>query len=130
MKEAQKKGKRILLPFIDQKVRQMHPSLLEDLEHDLVCGSYGIMEPKLEKRKKIELNEIGLALVPGLAFDRTGNRLGRGQGYYDRFLSLLPKQVKCVGLAFDFQVLDQIPVSDSDIRLDLIVTNDSNYGND
>lgn len=124
MERAKRKGKRILLPYVDQAAGKIRPSIINDLDKDLTHGNYDIMEPRPEKRRAIPLNEIDVVLVPGLAFDRKGNRLGRGKGYYDQFLSLLPKQVKRFGLAFDFQVLSRIPVNDLDVPLDLVVTND------
>lgn len=67
-----------------------------------------------------DYKKLDMVIVPGVAFDRKGNRLGRGKGYYDRFLS----QIKApkVGVCFDFQLYDQIPVSDFDIKMDIIVS--------
>ena len=124
IQEALKEGKQVLLPYVDQTIRGIRPSMIENLNHDLAPGSYDILEPKPEKRKAVELSEIDLVLVPGLAFDRKGNRLGHGKGYYDRFLKTLPNRAKRYGLAFDFQVLDQVPINDFDVRLDLVLTNE------
>ncbi len=67
----------------------------------------------------VDFGKLDLVIVPGVAFDRKGNRLGRGKGYYDRFLAGIkaPK----VGVCFDFQLSDQIPVSDNDVKMDIIV---------
>lgn len=67
-----------------------------------------------------DFGKLDMVIVPGVAFDRKGNRLGRGKGYYDRFLSRIkaPK----VGVCFDFQLYDNIPVSDNDIKMDMIVS--------
>ena len=66
---------------------------------------------------------MGRFLVPGLAFDRSGNRLGRGKGYFDRFLKNLPGAVKKIGLAYDFQILESIPTFPHDIPVDLVISN-------
>ena len=60
-------------------------------------------------------------IVPGLAFDKQNQRLGRGKGYYDRFLSTLPKTVTTVGLAFDFQLTESLPTEAHDMRLQQII---------
>ena len=65
---------------------------------------------------------IDLVVVPALAFDTTGNRLGRGGGYYDRFLSRLRRAATTVGLAFDVQIVDELPVDERDVRVEVVVT--------
>ena len=78
-----------------------------------------IMEPTGELYTNY--NAIDLAIIPAVAYDRKGNRLGRGKGYYDQLLPLLPKTVK-IGIAFDFQVVKEIPVEDHDIAVDEVFT--------
>ena len=80
---------------------------------------YGIPEPSgnaLENEKLIDV-----VVVPGMAFDKSHNRLGRGAGYYDRILKRLKHSTR-IGLAFDFQYLNSIPVEQHDIRMDMIIT--------
>jgi 5-formyltetrahydrofolate cyclo-ligase len=86
---------------------------------ELVQGKYGIPEPHLAP--PFEISEKTLILVPGIGFDRNGNRLGFGKGYYDRFLMTI-KNPLTVGLAFSFQIVPEIPVQSHDIALDWIVT--------
>lgn len=86
---------------------------------DLQEGAYGIMEPCGEIFSDYET--IDVAIIPGMAFDRRGNRLGRGKGYYDRFLPLLPTRVYKIGVCFPFQLLDDIPMEEHDKRVNLIV---------
>ena len=86
---------------------------------DLQEGAYGIMEPCGEIFSDYET--IDVAIIPGMAFDRRGNRLGRGKGYYDRFLPLLPTRVYKIGVCFPFQLLDFIPMEEHDKRVNLIV---------
>jgi len=97
---------------------------------ELVPQTLGILEPRPELRvdpsRRVLPEEIALVLTPGLAFDRSGGRLGRGGGYYDRFFARIDsergKPVPKYALAFDCQILDQVPVEPHDIRLDGIVT--------
>ena len=107
MKQAQKLGKKIVLPVIIKDKKQIIPSLAGDLEKEIEPGPYGIRQPK--EHRPVALNDIDLAIVPGVAFDRHNNRLGRGGGYYDRFLASLPKETPTLGLAFDFQILESLP---------------------
>ncbi len=88
--------------------------------------SLGIREPKSELRtdpsRQAEPDELALILLPGLGFDLSGGRLGRGGGYYDRFLSRVPANVPRVGLAFECQLLERIPMQPHDQKVDWIVT--------
>ena len=86
----------------------------------MVAGEqFGIGEPTGEEFTR--LDEIEMIIVPGVAFDRHNNRMGRGRGFYDRLLSSTPSALK-VGVAFDFQMLDEIPVEPFDIPMDKVVT--------
>ena len=84
---------------------------------DFAVGDFNILEPQNEPYK----GGFDLIIVPGVAFDRHGNRLGRGRGYYDRFLSQ-HLDVKCIGICFDFQLVDEIPTEPFDIRMDEVIT--------
>ena len=90
---------------------------VENLQNDLEVGKYNIMEPK---NHCVKINKTDLVLVPGIAWDGHGHRLGYGKGYYDRYLASL--QTTSVGLAYDFQVLEDIPHGMNDFRVNLIVT--------
>ena len=85
---------------------------------DLQKGAYGIWEPVTGTR--VEPVSIGLALIPGLAFDRAGFRLGRGRGFYDRLLPGM--QGRTTGCCFTFQMQEELPVLEHDARLELLVT--------
>lgn len=85
----------------------------------LLQSEYGIQEPT---GKDFTNNDnIDLIIVPGVAFDHQMNRMGRGKGYYDRFLSNLKSKTK-IGICFDFQFFDQIPTNENDIKMDYIIT--------
>ncbi len=109
IKSSIEKGKKVAVPVIRKDRKTIIPSLIKDLERELKTGPYGVYHPKDEFIRPIPLEAIDLVIVPGLAFDEAGNRLGRGHGYYDRFLSCLPKDTPTVGLAFDFQVIRDFP---------------------
>ncbi|MCD7929872.1 MAG: 5-formyltetrahydrofolate cyclo-ligase [Tannerellaceae bacterium] len=107
--------KTILLPVIEGNDICFYPYTGKESTQ---TGTYGICEPCRESCGN--LPAIDLAIIPGIAFDRMGNRLGRGKGYYDRFLTTatVPK----VGLCFDFQLMDTIPTEPFDIPVNLIIT--------
>ena len=85
---------------------------------ELVPGMYGILEPKTVR--KADENNIDVILVPGLAFDRNGGRMGFGKGYYDRLLES-SKAVK-IGLCYDFQILEKIPTESHDVPMNFVIT--------
>lgn len=115
IKEALK-NKVVVVPKVVH--HEIEPSVIIDLGN-LVPGRFGILEPI--EIMKIAYKNIDLVLVPGIAFDREGNRIGYGFGHYDRFLAKVPKAIK-IGLAFDFQIVDHIPKETHDVAVDFIVT--------
>ena len=98
---------------------------LEDLS-ELETGRYGILEPRPELRERPEKclppDELDAVLVPGVAFDKTGGRLGHGKGYYDRLLNRVRSDCVLIGLAFECQLFESIPMGEHDVRMDLVVT--------
>lgn len=117
-----KDGKRVFVPVVDREKDELLISELPDQKIKLVKGACGVQEP-VEKDWKISAPEIiDLAIIPGLAFDREGARLGRGKGYYDRFLKRLSPHVPRLGLAFGCQVLPSIPYCEHDVRVHKVVT--------
>lgn len=109
-------GKTILLPRVtgatDMELR------LYTGPDDLSRGAFGIMEPC--GALFTNYSQIDLAVIPGMAFDRHGHRLGRGRGYYDRFLPLLPRAYK-IGVCFPFQLVDAVPTDPTDVIMDEII---------
>lgn len=109
--------KKIYLPVV--KGDDLEIFLFEG-EDSLVAGKkYGIPEPIGEKL--LDESMIDLVIVPGMAFDNQNNRMGRGAGYYDRILKRLTKAKK-VGLAFSFQLIDEVPVEPHDIPMDIVIS--------
>jgi 5-formyltetrahydrofolate cyclo-ligase len=92
---------------------------VQNLQNEIVPGKFRVREPK-SSCVKIPPDKIGLALVPGVAFDLRGNRLGRGRGFYDRLLAEV-RGVKC-GIAFEKQIVEIIPAAAHDVRMDFILT--------
>lgn len=113
------KAKSILLPRISGE--SLHVYRIEDIEQDLEKSVLGIMEPK-DSCLKADDFDIDAVIVPGLAFDKDRNRLGRGKGYYDRFLQQLSSKTTKIGLCFSFQVLDTLPHDPGDCKVDIVVT--------
>ena len=120
--EALKAGKRIAVPVILKEEKRLIAGEIYNRLEDLESQHFGIYQPRQDRAKEIPLGDIDLVVVPGVAFDRKNIRLGRGHGYYDRFLSGLPKTTKTVGLAFDFQVLEDLPRDPHDIPVSTIIT--------
>lgn len=114
-KELSKKEKTIFLPYCPKK-NIMKASQIKEIE--LVKGSYGVYEPKNKIGNK---ETIDLIIVPGVGFDNSGNRIGFGKGYYDKFLSHNPNS-KIIGLAFDELLVDSIPTEPHDKKVDIIIT--------
>jgi 5-formyltetrahydrofolate cyclo-ligase len=109
--------KTLLLPCVDGNDLRLRQYTGPEC---MVAGEqFGIGEPMGEEFTR--LDEIEMIIVPGVAFDRHNNRMGRGRGFYDRLLSSTPSALK-VGVAFDFQMLDEIPVEPFDIPMDKVVT--------
>jgi 5-formyltetrahydrofolate cyclo-ligase len=119
--QARASGRRVLYPRVDIHSGQLQLVRVED-RAELRPGTHGIAEPS--GSATVPAAELGNALicVPGVAFSRDGCRLGYGGGYYDRLLAIAGPLVATAGLAFSFQVLDQIPQSPDDRRVDFIVT--------
>ena len=117
--EALKAGKTAALPRFDSTANAYVACRVENPDHDLVRGKLGIREPGALCSQIIP-PKVDLVLVPGVAFDLNGHRLGRGKGYYDQLLASLRGR-KC-GVAFDQQVLDEVPTEAHDVRLDYLLT--------
>lgn len=124
IKQAQRLGKKIALPVVMKDQKKIVPALIENPQEDLQIGHYGIKEPTGVCMRFVELEQIDLILVPGIAFDKKNNRLGRGHGYYDRFLSAVPASIPAFGLAFDFQVVECLPrPEEHDVKVSRVITN-------
>lgn len=117
--EALATGKTVALPTFVPGTNTYTARRVVDPARDLVIGKFGIREVA-ELSPEMELNQLDLVLVPGVAFDTQGGRLGRGKGFYDRLLAEV-RGTKC-GVAFDEQMVDAVPVGPQDIPLNCILT--------
>ena len=113
--------------LIAQRKRVLLPRVVSDTEMEVHCysgkndlekGAFGILEPVGERFT--DNASIDVAVVPGMAFDREGHRLGRGRGYYDRFLSRIPYIYK-IGVCFPWQLVDSVPTDEHDIKMDCVI---------
>jgi len=118
---ALRNGKRIIVPVVERAIKRLIFSDLKAPE-ELERGTHGIPEPKREFRRPVALEQADVILVPGVAWDRRGFRIGYGAGYYDRSINALRTHVATVGLAYEFQFISNVPRSRYDRRVDRIVT--------
>lgn len=112
-------GKTVALPRHDPEQGDYVACHIRRTDSDLQTGRFGIREPR-ESCPRIPLNRLDLILVPGVAFDLDGRRLGRGKGYYDRLLAL--SAGPACGVAFDEQIVSRVPNEPHDVRVSCILT--------
>ncbi len=121
--------KSIVVPWCntDGELELFRLSRMDELE----IGKYGILEPQAELRqlaeKQVNVESLDLIMVPGVAFDRRGARMGHGKGYYDKLLQHARRDTSLVALAFECQLFEEIPVAAHDIFMDRIITEDQVY---
>ena len=115
-------GKRVVVPYVDVSNQTMVASELLSI-NDLVEGPFGTRQPKNGPAITVQLEEIDLIVVPGIAFDKKNMRLGRGKGYFDGFLAdKALSSTKTVGLAFKFQIVDSLPSDPHDMPVSRVIT--------
>lgn len=126
--EALLSDKRIVVPYcVDGELELFHLAAMDELEE----GMYRILEPREELRevaeKRVEVGDLDLIMVPGVAFDPQGGRTGHGKGYYDKLLEHARLATPLVGIAFQCQIFPEIPMGDLDVRMDKVVTEEAVY---
>ncbi len=126
--ESLASGKKIVIPYcVDGELELFHLESMDELE----LGMYRILEPKAELRtvaaKKVDVTDLDLIIVPGVAFDRRGGRTGHGKGYYDKLLEHCRAETPLVALAFECQMFPEIPMDEHDIFMDKVVTEAAVY---
>ena len=112
----------ICAPKLSWDHRHMLPIEIRSLQSGLVSTVNGLREPA--DGEQIEIGTLDMVLVPALVFDRSGNRLGRGAGFYDRFLGAVEFVGISVGIAFGEQIADEVPVHDHDVPVNMLVTDE------
>ncbi|MTI80283.1 MAG: 5-formyltetrahydrofolate cyclo-ligase [Firmicutes bacterium] len=123
MKEALATGKKVAVPYVT-KYNTITTSLINNPDSDLILGSYGILEPKPSEIKPLNPIEIDMVIVPGIVFDKHGNRVGYGGGYYDRFLPHCRTNSIFIALCYEFQIINDLSsvVEEHDQRVHYLVT--------
>ena len=116
------RGKRVAVPVVQPGSNRLRLSEVRDPDAELLPGAFGVWEPVHSALRPVDPGDLDLVLVPGLAFDRAGHRLGHGLGYYDRFLASLPRSIPTVGLAFAWQLVDRLPTSPHDYAVSAVLT--------
>jgi len=117
-------NKKIYVPRTEFKTRLMDAVEITSLD-DLIESEYGILEPSIYE-PHIEPNELDLIVVPGVGFDRNGGRMGYGAGFYDRYFKKISKdkmkKIVKLALAYDFQILEDVPMNEQDVPVNYIIT--------
>jgi len=122
VKRAMSDGKRVAVPLADPSSCMLTASSLNFYPDDLEPGAWGILEPKPNCVRPLDPRELDLIVVPGVAFDMRGNRLGYGGGFYDRFLLRTSPQALFIALAYEMQLCDRVPSSSQDVRMHCLIT--------
>ena len=113
-------GKHVCVPKFDEPTQQYVASELRDFDKELRKGKFGILELDPEAMRRVQPEKLDALLVPGLAFDDAGNRLGRGRGFFDRILR--ETRGAKLALAYDLQLVKEVPTEKHDVRMDYIIT--------
>jgi len=120
---ADGRGIRVFFPKVSRARRRMDFVLVEPPEK-LVSGCFSIFEPVGDGPRLAEGDRPAVVLVPGIAFDRWGRRVGSGLGYYDRALQALGQGITLVGVGYSFQIMNFLPEDPWDVRMDLLATDE------
>lgn len=122
IKNLFKLKKNVFLPAFSKKTKAWIVCQFKDWEK-LETGPFKILQPI--NPKKVDIQTLDTALIPGVAFDRIGNRLGYGKGVYDRLL--VNSNINKIGLAYDFQIKKKLPVDKYDLRMDMVLTEEKGF---
>lgn len=114
--------KNVSVPIILNGSNNLNPSILIDFDKELKKRKKGILEPEEKYIRVFSPEKLDLIILPGIAFDYKGNRIGRGMGYYDRFLKKINSSAKTIALAFEIQIVNNIPINKNDISVHKIIT--------
>jgi 5-formyltetrahydrofolate cyclo-ligase len=117
-------NKIVVLPAYDTENFGMTPMKVDDLDTDLRVGPRGILEPDEARCKLVPIERIDIAIIPAIALDEKGGRIGSGEGYYDRLIPRLAITTRKVALALEDQIIPQVPIESHDKHVDIIITED------
>ena len=116
------KNKIIVLALPGAEKHKFTLMRISNLEEDLIAGPDGNMEPDPTRCKVVPIDRIDIAIIPGIAFDEKGGRVGSDDGYYDRLVSRLPITTRKIAVAYEEQVVQQIPMDSRNKHVDIIIT--------
>lgn len=119
--ECLNSGKRVIVPVVVPGNKNLLLSELRSID-ELSPGNYGILEPDKSFIRPVSEEVIEIVIVPGVAFDKNRYRLGYGGGYYDRLIKKLPENCMTAGLAFETQIVEEVPKEEYDMMVDMIIT--------
>ncbi len=117
-------NKIVILPAFNTNTHEMQLMKVDDIDTDLSVGSRGILEPDDSRCNIVPIECIDIAIIPGIAFDEKGGRIGSGEGYYDRLIPQLTITTRKVALAFEDQIVQQIQMDAHDKHVDIIITDE------
>jgi 5-formyltetrahydrofolate cyclo-ligase len=120
-------GRQLVLPRVERGSRVFQLHRVEDPARQLVPGVWGIPQPSADMCPPVPASQLDFVLVPGVAFTRRCERLGYGGGYYDGFIRGLSRRPPLVAAAFELQLLPELPSTERDQPVDLVITEDSEY---
>ncbi len=122
IKRSYQYNKIVVLPSFDPEKFEMSLMKVDHFAKNLVPGPRNVLEPDATRCKAVPMERIDIAIIPGLAFDEKGGRIGTGRGYYDRLIPRLAITTRKVALTFEEQIVAQIPMESHDKYVDIIIT--------
>ena len=122
IRESLRLGKQVLVPLLDPEGENLQASRIPSMDIDFVVGEYGVRQPAPKFRDIVPFSNIDFVVVPGLAFDNLGNRIGYGGGFYDKFFKKITRDVDRVAVSYDFQLFNLVPRSDLDEPVHFLIT--------
>jgi 5-formyltetrahydrofolate cyclo-ligase len=122
IQKAYSYNKIVVLPAFDPENYKMKLMKVDAFEQELIPGPRGVLEPDASRCKVVPMDRIDIAILPGLAFDEKGGRIGMGTGYYDRLIPRLDITTRKVALTFEEQIIPQVPMESHDKHVDIIIT--------
>ena len=128
VEDALLEGRRVVVPRVDREARMLVLHAINDVERDIVPGYVGVPEPR-PALPVVHPGDVDWVLVPGVAFDAGGRRLGYGGGFFDRLLPSIPREAPRIAGAFDVQIVDEVPAGPLDHRVDAVATPSAILGN-
>jgi 5-formyltetrahydrofolate cyclo-ligase len=122
IKKALQIEKQVVLPVFTDAKNTISLYKISSYANDLIVNSQGRLEPDIEKCKKINIDDLDIAIIPGLAFDDKGGRIGFGDNFYNKLITRLPETCRKISLAYDEQLVEQINMESRKYTVDIIIT--------